>query len=81
MSLTELSRCEWTQGCLKRTFDATELSHTIIKRLWREIVNIGGATFSSPTKIYGISRCLLVNDFDCETIIQKICLVYQPKSI
>lgn len=76
----ELSRCKWTQVSLKRTSDAKGLSHIIIKRLWREIANIGRATFSSPTKRYGLSKCLLVNDFDCEAIKEKIYYIYQPKN-
>ena len=46
----EASRCQGTQGPLKRTCDATAVSRTSIKRLWKEKADPGGAAFSTPTK-------------------------------
>ena len=77
--LEELSRCHWTQGHLKCTANATGLSYTSIKRLWIEKVHTGGAVFSPPTKRYRLSRHMLVDDFDCEAIRQKIYHLYQAK--
>ena len=64
----ELSRCKQTQRSLKQTSDATGVSCTRIKRLWKE-VDIGRAAFSTPLKRYRHSRCLLVYNFDPEAII------------
>ena len=75
----ELNRYKRTQGPLKQTADATLVSRTSIKRLQKEKVDTGGAAFSTPTKRYRVSRCLLVDDFDCEAIRQKIYHLYQAK--
>ena len=64
----ELSRCKQTQGSLKQTSDVTGLSHTSIKRLPKEKVDIGGAAFSTSTKRYRLSRCFLIDDFDQEAL-------------
>ena len=64
----EASRHQGTQGPLKRTCDATGVSRTSIKRLWKEKPDPGGAAFSTPTKRYRIFRPLLVDDFDHEAI-------------
>ena len=42
----ELNRCDQAQGPLKRTADATGVSGTSIKRLRKEKVDTGGASFS-----------------------------------
>ena len=57
----ELSTCQWTQGRLKCTADATRVSHTSIKGLRIEKVHTGGAVISTPTKRYRLSRHLLVD--------------------
>ena len=75
----ESSRRQRTQGPLKRTFDATGVSRTSIKRLWKEKADPGGAAFSTPTKKYRFSRPLLVDDFDHEAIRRRIYHLYQAK--
>ena len=75
----ELNRYKRTQGPLKQTANATAVSRTSIKKLWKEKVDTGGAAFSTPTKRYRVSRCLLVDDFDCEAIRRKIYHLYQAK--
>ena len=75
----ELSRCKRTQRPLKRTADSTGLSRASIKRLRKEKVDTGGTTFSTPTKRYRSSRCLLVDDFDRKAIRRKIYHLYQAK--
>ena len=75
----ELSRCKRTQRLLKRTADSTGLSCVSIKRLRKEKVDTGGATFSTPTKRYRSSRRLLVDDFVREAIRRKIYHLYQAK--
>ena len=46
-----------------KDFNATGVSSTSINRLWKEKVDIGWTAFSTPTKRYRLSRCLLVDDF------------------
>ena len=75
----EASRHQGTQGPLKRTCDATGVSRTSIKRLWKEKADPGGAVFSTPTKRYRFSRPLLVDDFDHEAIRRRIYQLYQVK--
>ena len=48
----EINRYKQIQGSLKRTSDATGISHTSIKRLQQENVDIVGAAFSTLTKRY-----------------------------
>ena len=75
----ELHRNQHTQGPLKRTADAIGVSCASIKRLRKEKADTGGAAFSTPTKRYRHSRCLLVDDFGREAIRQKIYHLYQAK--
>ena len=75
----EASRCQGTQGPLKRTCDATGVSRISIKRLWKKKADPGGAAFSTPTKRYRFCRHLLVDDFDREAIRQRIYHLYQVK--
>ena len=75
----ELNRYKQTQRPLKQTADATGVSCTSIKRLQKEKVDTSGAAFSTPTKRCRVSRCLLVDDFDCEAIRRKIYHLYQAK--
>ena len=75
----EASRCQRTQGPLKRTCDAKGVSRTSIKRLRKEKAHTGGAAFSTPTKRYRVSRRLLLDDFDCEAIRRRIYHLYQAK--
>ena len=75
----EASRHQGTQGPLKRTCDATGVSRTSIKRLWKEKADPGGAAFSTPTKRYRFSRQLLVDHLDHEAIRQRIYHLYLAK--
>ena len=75
----ELGRRKRTEGSLKRTFNATKISRTSIKRLRKEKLRTGGAAFSTPTKRYRFSRRLLVDDFDREAIRRKIYHLYRCK--
>ena len=75
----EASRRHGTQGPLKRTCDATGVSRTSIKRLWKEKDDPGGAVYSTPTKTYRFSRRLIVDDFDHEAIRRRIYHLYQAK--
>ena len=75
----ELGRHKQTEGSLKRTSDATKLSRTSIKRIRKEKLSTGGAAFSTPTKRYRFSKCLLLDDFDCEAIRRKIYHLYRCK--
>ena len=75
----EASRGQGTLGPLKRICDATWVSRTSIKRLWKKKADPGGAAFSTPTKRYRFSRPLVVDDFDHEAIRQRIYHFYQAK--
>ena len=77
----ELNRYKRTQRPLKQTANATGVSRTSIKRLQKEKVDTGGAAFSTPTKRYRVSRCLLVDEFDCEAIRQKYTTSIKPKNM
>ena len=77
----ELNRYKQTQRPLKQTADATGVSHSSIKTLRKEKVDTGGAAFSTPTKRYRVSRCLLVDEFDCEAIRQKYTTSIKPKNM